>query len=67
LSHSVAVLEPEETVRGFSRSVVLPNSGRGVRLMMGVGWGVWIGCGLTVQDDGDFLAVACCEDVVEEG
>jgi hypothetical protein len=37
LSHSVAVLEPEETVSGFSRSVVLPNSGRGVRLMMGVG------------------------------
>lgn len=28
LSHSVAVLEPEETVRGSSRSVVLPNSGR---------------------------------------
>jgi hypothetical protein len=28
LSHSVAVLEPEETVRGFSRSVVLPNSGK---------------------------------------
>jgi hypothetical protein len=27
LSHSVAVVEPEETVRGFSRSVVLPNSG----------------------------------------
>lgn len=27
LSHSVAVLEPEETVRGSSRSVVLPNSG----------------------------------------
>lgn len=26
LSHSVAVLEPEETVRGSSRSVVLPNS-----------------------------------------
>lgn len=25
-SHSVAVLEPEETVSGFSRSVVLPNS-----------------------------------------
>jgi hypothetical protein len=32
LSHSVAVLEPEETVRGFSRSVVLPNSGSEVRL-----------------------------------
>jgi hypothetical protein len=33
LSHSVAVVEPEETVRGFSRSVVLPNSGIGVRLV----------------------------------
>lgn len=30
LSHSVAVLSPEFTVRGFSRSVVLPNSGTGV-------------------------------------
>lgn len=29
LSHSVAVLEPEETVRDFSMSVVLPNSGEG--------------------------------------
>jgi hypothetical protein len=28
---------------------------------------IWIGCGLTVQDDGDFLAVAGCEDVIEEG
>jgi hypothetical protein len=26
LSHSVAVLSPDETVRDFSMSVVLPNS-----------------------------------------
>jgi hypothetical protein len=40
LSHSVAVLEPEETVRGSSRSVVLPNSERGVLVGTSVG-GVW--------------------------
>jgi hypothetical protein len=88
LSHSVAVLEPEETVRGFSRSVVLPNSGRrdvGVRLdwvrsddgkverwcwwMVRSRLLLWMDGWIlpTVQDDGDFLAVARCEDVVEEG
>ena len=46
LSHSVAVLEPEETVSGSSRSVVLPNSeGESVSLGGFVGfWGVWVGC-----------------------
>lgn len=29
------------------------------------GWRLFYG--LAVEDDGDFLAVACCEDVVEEG
>ena len=26
-----------------------------------------VGLDITIQDDGDFLAVACCEDVVEKG
>jgi hypothetical protein len=48
LSHSVAVLEPEETVRGSSRSVVLPNSWRMCQLrdFRGDCWqdGLDVGC-----------------------
>lgn len=42
LSHSVAVLEPEETVRGSSRSVVLPNSEGGSVSLGGFGEFGWV-------------------------
>lgn len=43
LSHSVAVLEPEETVRGSSRSVVLPNSLKTMLVGVLCASGAWVG------------------------
>ena len=78
-SHSVPVVavSPEEMEMGLlSREVVLPNSGQGLvceatiyllegsMVEMGRS-GTWFDVSLrTVKDNGDFLAVAGCEDIV---